>query len=195
MTAHLRKTTVADWDREWRAGKWEYLCDSVQRSRYFVIAALATAYVARPRLLDLGCGSGHLVQALGGETCIQRYVGVDISREAINQASHRVSPSIEFQVGDLATYVPNERFDCVVLNEVLYYLPAPERILANLLQLDNVRKSYYVVSIFQEQKWVWSVLNDHLAALEEVYICHPRTGKAWAIALMKAIDPINGQHR
>lgn len=70
-------------------------------------------------LLDVGCAAASLAEAarpLG----VRRYVGVDISRTAIESAP---ADAGELHVSDLHSFDPQARgpFDAIVLNEVLYY--------------------------------------------------------------------------
>jgi SAM-dependent methyltransferase len=58
----------------------------------------------------------------------RRYVGVDVSNVAIQQARARASIEARFEVADATTFDPGEPFDIIVLNEVLYYMDEPERV-------------------------------------------------------------------
>jgi 2-polyprenyl-3-methyl-5-hydroxy-6-metoxy-1,4-benzoquinol methylase len=82
--------------------------------------------------LDLGCGGGLLAVELS-KSEVNRYLGVDISETTINYARARIPKRIakkpfdlEFVASDLVAFQPpdpKERFDLVLFNEVLYYLP------------------------------------------------------------------------
>jgi 2-polyprenyl-3-methyl-5-hydroxy-6-metoxy-1,4-benzoquinol methylase len=69
-------------------------------------------------LLDVGCASGSLHR--DARDTIIRYVGVDISETAIAEGKV-LSPDAEFHLCTLEDYKPSERFDVMVMNEVLYY--------------------------------------------------------------------------
>lgn len=115
------------WNWEFKSGQWDYLRTTTDDSLYpYLIARLDQG-----PLLDLGCGNGTIRCELpAGAT--SRYVGIDISTEAIAQAEQRASslealaggqlflagsitdPSILARVGD--------NFDVILLRETLYYI-------------------------------------------------------------------------
>jgi trans-aconitate methyltransferase len=71
-------------------------------------------------VLDLGSGTGQNVPL--PETF--RYHGVDISEIAIAAARKAARPNATFEVADVAEYTTTEKYDIIMLREVLYYLPA-----------------------------------------------------------------------
>jgi len=71
-------------------------------------------------VLDLGCASGNLARRF---LQFSRYVGVDISSEAIQYAhSQPTVANASFLVSDIQSLNIDEKFDCIVISEVLYYL-------------------------------------------------------------------------
>lgn len=71
------------------------------------------------RILDLGCGSGHLtfkINQLAKET-----IGIDKSSEMISDAKSKF-PSIEFQVADASNFRFNEKFDSIFSNATLHWV-------------------------------------------------------------------------
>jgi 2-polyprenyl-3-methyl-5-hydroxy-6-metoxy-1,4-benzoquinol methylase len=78
-----------------------------------------THYRPGGSLLDVGCGEGVLqrrLRALG----YARYLGIDSSEEAIARAQTERDARTEFRCADAETYMPQDRFDVIVFNEVLY---------------------------------------------------------------------------
>lgn len=75
------------------------------------------------RILDLGCGTGHLTahidDAVGPDGAV---VGIDQSPEMIEQArdSH---PDCEFREADARTFETDESFDAVFSNAALHWIP------------------------------------------------------------------------
>ena len=107
--------------------------------------------------LDIGCGGGQLAEALC-ERSFRHYVGVDVSRVAIELAQTRMNadrarfPRVcQFQTGQLGSYspsgVPEGGFDLLVLSEVLYYLPTPGDALSELKQSAQWLNNDGVISI------------------------------------------------
>ena len=81
------------------------------------------------RILDFGCGEGHLATQLGRLGA--RVIGIDISPELIALAERRaemdgVQHSVEFKVCDILESLPdNEAFDFVVCTDALHHVDLP----------------------------------------------------------------------
>src|SRR5205823_785581 len=72
----------------------------------------------RARILDLGCGTGELLDYLGDVT----YTGVDVSDEYIARARDRRGQRASFLAGDATSLsVPARDFDRVVAIGVLHH--------------------------------------------------------------------------
>jgi 2-polyprenyl-6-hydroxyphenyl methylase/3-demethylubiquinone-9 3-methyltransferase len=87
-----------------------------------------------PRVLDVGCGTGFLLEQLAGRGF--RGIGVDLSPESVEHANRRLS---EIGAADRLTamvgsaYEPPEGpFDLIALTDVLEHLEDPRRCLAAL---------------------------------------------------------------
>jgi trans-aconitate methyltransferase len=79
---------------------------------------------AGERVLDLGCGTGHLtarIAEVGTEV-----VGIDSSPEMIAEA-RRLFPANRFEVADARDFAFDEPFDAVFSNAVLHWVKPPER--------------------------------------------------------------------
>lgn len=89
-----------------------------RKARYRV-----TARLCRGRVLELGCGDGHLagmIAARGHEV-----VGVDLNRPKI-EAARRRYPGVSFLTGDIGQLqLPEASFDTGVLAEVLEHVDEP----------------------------------------------------------------------
>lgn len=76
------------------------------------------------RVLDVGCGTGHLTQAIAEQGA--EVVGFDRSPEMIGQARQNF-PRLQFMLGDAADMSFYEEFDAVFSNAALHWmLKAPE---------------------------------------------------------------------
>jgi trans-aconitate 2-methyltransferase len=92
-------------------------------------AALLELLAPRPgeRILDLGCGTGHLtaqVAAAGAEV-----VGLDLAPAMIDQA-RRAYPQLRFVTGDARDFAFEEPFDAVLSNATLHWVKPPEKAIA-----------------------------------------------------------------
>lgn len=94
----------------------------------------ATGGPERPRVLDIGCGTGFLLEQLAGRGYAG--VGVDLSPESVAIARRRleelgVADHLEAQVG--SAYEPPEGpFDLITLTDVLEHLEDPRACLRAL---------------------------------------------------------------
>jgi SAM-dependent methyltransferase len=81
-------------------------------------------YVQGRSVLELGCGEGHLTQALFSTTT--SVLGVDLSAIAIARAKKRGLENAQFLVGDILS-IPFEGYDVLTAIECLYYLSPDEQ--------------------------------------------------------------------
>lgn len=99
-------------------------------TRYY--ASLVKQYKSGGRLLDLGCGLGHLLNMFD-----ERFetFGIDISEYALARA-HENAPRAHLMIGgaqDLA--LPSNSFDVLVMKHVIEHLPEPACALQQLARL------------------------------------------------------------
>ncbi len=81
------------------------------------------------RVLDLGCGTGHLTTRIAGSGADT--IGIDASEEMLRQA-RTVAPDCEFVRAD-ARAVPFDRsFDAVFSNAVLHWIPDQDAVLGSV---------------------------------------------------------------
>lgn len=114
------------WDAQYAGGFWDFLGSEGEAERFRAVAELVRRHApAAATVLDVGCGEGFLRGFLDRPV---RYLGIDLSREAIERARARLAPGegdAAFRVADAETWELNRRFGAVVLNECLYYLERP----------------------------------------------------------------------
>src|SRR5947209_1485354 len=94
-------------------------------------AALLELLALQPgeRILDLGCGTGHLTAQLAAAGA--DVVGIDRSAEMIAQARHS-SPALRFDLADARDLVFDEPFDAVFSNAALHWIREPERVVSSI---------------------------------------------------------------
>ncbi|MFL6721664.1 MAG: class I SAM-dependent methyltransferase [Sphingomonas sp.] len=127
-----RYTPIADWDRMFAEGEWDYLDSLGEAARYALIAGYIHRRPPPISVLDVGCGAGILLRYLDHSRV--RYSGIDLSSAAIEQARARF-PGAEFNALDVSDYAPpGEAFGVVVFNEVLPHIDDPLGELARYLE-------------------------------------------------------------
>jgi 2-polyprenyl-3-methyl-5-hydroxy-6-metoxy-1,4-benzoquinol methylase len=114
----------AKWDREWKSGEWNYLEKvAVERSRIAVIGGVLVQMYSSPNasVLDIGCGEGPIADFLTSSQKT-KYVGVDISNEAIHNAKKLRPPPLKFVHATAHRFLPKNKFDVIIFSDVLYYV-------------------------------------------------------------------------
>ena len=90
------------------------------------------------RVLDLGCGNGHITEYLHDLTGAF-YEGVDISEEAIRQAHKRVQAKkgrLVFHVGNMNQLdFPQQSFSAVISIDTIYYVNSLEETLKQMVEV------------------------------------------------------------
>lgn len=92
------------------------LADQAELGRLLEFAGIP----AEARCLDLGCGNGLITDFLQRQSGA-RFLGVDISPEAIRRAASIPNPRLSFQVGNMNMLSLEQRFDAIVSVDTLYY--------------------------------------------------------------------------
>lgn len=109
------------WDSMFANGKWDYLIKG-QPNLETLATIIKHIEKSEIRVLDLGCGNGGLAVLLADDVRI-KYTGIDISQVALDKAKS-LYPKGRFICGNLdENPIPGgEKFDIVVLGEILYYV-------------------------------------------------------------------------
>jgi trans-aconitate methyltransferase len=84
------------------------------------------------RILDLGCGTGHLTARIADTEA--EVLGIDRSPEMIRQARLKY-PSLRFEVMDARELRLDGSFDAVFSNATLHWIKEPERVIAGIKKL------------------------------------------------------------
>lgn len=89
------------------------------------------------RILDVGCGTGHLSAAMAASGADAEVHGIDISPAYVDYARRQYPmPGITFAVGDACGLeYPDAFFDGVLSMLVLHFVPRPQAALAEMVRV------------------------------------------------------------
>ena len=178
----------ATFDTAYREGHWALLDSDEEKNRHAAIAELIRQHGTRhPHVLDAGCGSGRLASEFPpGE--LGAYHGVDLSQEALRLTRLAFPTPAVFTQDNLETWLPTDRFDIIVINEVVGYFHDPAKTLARLsraLQPDGV----IIVSLY---RWgnsvaIWRRIEARFTTLQRKTTTNPLGDKHWDIRLLQPV--------
>jgi ubiquinone/menaquinone biosynthesis C-methylase UbiE len=117
-------------DRFAEAGEYDVFTEAGYRRLLQRLVSLAgpERLKAGCKVVDLGCGSGAVIQRLSSQ-CEADCVGVDISPKLIEIASKKY-PAVEFRVGNILTLDDaDETYDVVLYSGVLHHFPEMDPVL------------------------------------------------------------------
>ena len=117
-------------EREWDASRYDSAHSFVWERGRGVVELLDPQ--PGERILDLGCGTGHLTAQIAESGA--EVVGVDSSGDMVRVASENY-PSIRFEVADARSLPFGNEFDAVFSNAVLHWVRPPEAV------VDSVRST------------------------------------------------------
>lgn len=145
------------WNSKYSGEFWDVMKECDEVPRYSVIAGYFQYLKDGGSILDIGCGEGILQEKLDPNR-YSKYVGVDISDEAIRKAFHKQDDKTLFISGNAADYVLEESFDLIVFNESLYYFDDPFAIIDKYVYNLN-KDGIFIISTFMASKRAASILN------------------------------------
>lgn len=180
-----QQTQRSNWDAEHTGGHWEYLRNTSEIARYGIISSYCHSYSSGGGLLDHGCGQGILRDHLNPNS-FNGYVGIDLSADAINKASHpQISVPSCFTVGDVETYSPDQVFDVIVFNEMLYYLSDPAAVVQRYQPFLSPG-GVFVVSMFDmiKSRKVWQSLERNHRLMESSRAVN-QGGHSWTVRVYR----------
>lgn len=175
----------AAFDAEYASGHWDSFFGTDEAPRYEALARRIRAAASRPRLLDVGCGSGRLATLFApGE--LQGYLGLDLSREGLRRAEGLRLPGARFEYGDFETWRPEpEAWDVIVFNEVVGYARDPARVVGEFAGRLPSGGSI-AISYLRYGNWepIWRRIEKRLA-VTAAEVVHGPKGVVWDLKMLK----------
>lgn len=176
-------------DAEYARGVWDYLRNVEEAPRLSIVAGYCHYFKEHGTLLEIGCGEGVLQERLDAAR-YSRYVGVDISGEAIQRASIKQNERISFVQADAQDYIPDQCFDAIIFNECLEYFADPVGLVQRyerFLRQDGI----FIVSMFVgldtvRTKRIWKRLQPAYKTIANAKVT-TEPGYSWIIRILKPI--------
>lgn len=178
-------------DKQYREGFWSFLEDLGEMPNKMVVAGyvhhLAKKLGRAPRLLDIGCGDGNLLEMLAHFPYAQ-YTGLDVSAEAIKQAQARNFPRTFFAVADFTTLItdrPQEKFDFIISTGSICYAPDPVAALQGLVPLLD-KDGAFIISLWRygHNGAIWRNLEKHFAVGDATSVTNNQAAM-WDIKVLR----------
>lgn len=181
--ARRHPVSVSQWNEEYAAGDYEERLDRIHHVPHHAVIVGYLSYGPRaPRVLDVGCGHGRLLQLLAGLS-FSDYLGFDWSAQGVERARSLSIPRTRFEVADMDRWTTSERFDAIVMNNSLSYSNDPQDVIARALGW-LTEDGLIVVAMHRSlgARYLWSLFD--VPALRAVAGCAVKdelTGAVWDV--------------
>ncbi len=171
------------WDRQFRKGLWDKL-DSVQPNIQYVaqIIEREARRLGSVKVLDVGCGSGALAQALMQKKFPLHYTGIDFSEAALERARERF-PAGTFILSDIEEpRIIEGHYDVIVMAEVFYYVDPIKTIAA--FRTHCAPEGKVLISLYHSWRAhvLWRRIKKVLHTIETHKVLDPSRGLRWTIS-------------
>lgn len=176
----LRKRLT--WNYKYAIGKWDNMGSEADRYNA-IVSLIRRCAIPEPRILDLGCGYGALMQYLKPED-YSYCLGVDLSDTAIMKARKQKYPKCDFRVGDIHRFTPPGTFDIILFNEVLYYLDNRTEVAVRYAGYAQPN-GYMIVSLYDLKESIVADLSQEFTFVETRVVHDNDRHVVWGINLFK----------
>jgi SAM-dependent methyltransferase len=177
-------------DQQYREGFWNFLEDLGEMPNKMVTAGyvhhLAKNLSRPPRLLDIGCGDGNLLEMLR-HFPYESYLGLDVSAEAVKQGKARNVPRAEFEVSDFTVQPPAGKFDFIISTGSICYATDPVAAMESLLP--NLEPDgAFIVSLWRygHNSAIWRSLEKRFAVRDATVVTNNQ-GVTWDIKVLRPL--------
>jgi 2-polyprenyl-3-methyl-5-hydroxy-6-metoxy-1,4-benzoquinol methylase len=169
------------WNYKYKKGTWDFM--SKENLRYeTIVNQIQKTAIVNPSVLDLGCGFGALNDHLSASD-YGYFLGIDFSSNAIQRAKDHNYTNANFLVADIHHFVPNQNFDVIIFNEVLYYLEDQMAIVEKFAHYFN-SKGYFIFSFFGGREDLVIELEKKYQLIQKEVVTQENI--SWSVCLYKA---------
>src|SRR3954447_11807533 len=116
--------------REWDGASYDRISGVMQAMGLDVLERLELE--GDEMVIDAGCGSGRVTEALIGRLPRGRVIGVDASASMIDSARERLGGRAELHVADLVTFDLGLRADAILSTATFHWIADHEALFARL---------------------------------------------------------------
>ena len=114
------------------------------------------SYRERPRILEVGCGTGYVLQGLAAEKCYE-LMGADSLIAGLRHARRRL-PGMELVQLDARNLPFESEFDAIGAFDVIEHITEDEAVLAGFHRA--LRPSGIIVVTVPQHRWLWSFVDE-----------------------------------
>jgi len=168
------------WETQYLNGDWDHLNKLEHVPLYSVLAGYFQFFKQGGSILDVGCGEGIFQERIGLNS-YSKYVGIDISNEAIKSASYKEDEKTYFKRIDVNNFETTETFDIIVFSEILYYLgytiiPKFMKKYESFLKKDGM----FIISMMDNPNTneIWRTLESMYPLIDKTEISN-KSGHSW----------------
>ena len=171
------------WNYKYLIGKWDYIENEIPRYTK-IVDFINYCYINNPKILDLGCGFGSLCKYLK-EDDFSSLLGLDLSDTAIAKAKKRKYLNSNFIVADIQKFEVTEKFDIIILNEVIYYLDNYIETLSNLSKFFKNGNGYFIISIYGVREDIIKSISGKYELIKTEKVLKVDNNAYWGITLFR----------
>lgn len=100
--------------------------------------------------LDLGCGTGEMIQLILKQDVNKKLTGIDLSEKMLEIAKEKLGNKATFILGDSEKLPFSENtFDVVFCNDSFHHYPAPEKVLAEIQRVLKQNGTFVMCDCWQ----------------------------------------------
>jgi 2-polyprenyl-3-methyl-5-hydroxy-6-metoxy-1,4-benzoquinol methylase len=171
------------WNYKYFIGKWDYIEN--ENTRYTkIVEHINYCGINKPKILDLGCGFGSLCKYMSDDN-FSSLLGIDLSDTAITKAKKKGYNKTVFFVADIQKFETNEKFDVIILNEVIYYLDNYIETLSKLSKFFKNENGFFIISIYGVREDIIKNVTIQYELIKTDKVLKVDNNAYWGITLFK----------